>query len=99
MILAIYFTALLALTGWLIWIAADRIRDYFIIGVLTVALFPLLATTLTGDVSLYLPTSTFSAGIQGKDEVIVASALTTFFFAAALAAIVTFVVKVSRKRF
>jgi len=98
MTLAIYFILLLTLAGWSCWTAADRLRDYFMVAFLAVALLPALATTVTGDVSRYLPSASFSAGIQGKDEIIIASALTTVLVAIILAAALMRVIKLGWRR-
>ncbi len=93
MILAVYFLVLIALAGWSSWTAAHRIRDFFIIAFVAFALLPLLATTVTGDVSRYLPSAAFSSGLQGKDEIVMASALTTCLVATVTAAALLRIIK------
>jgi hypothetical protein len=44
--------------------------------------------SLEGDVSRYLPASTFAGGIEGKDQVVIASAVATILLAVMLAACV-----------
>ena len=98
MILAIYFIVLLALAGWSIWMATERPRDYFMLGFITIALLPLLVTTFTSDVSRYLPSTSFSAGLQGKDEIIIASAATTLLVAAMLAGVLIRIIKIGWRK-
>lgn len=86
-ILTVYFLMLLALAGWSIWLAAERLRDYFMLAFVTLALVPLLATTISGDVSRFLPAASFSTGAEGKDQVIIASVLTTLLLGAIVAAL------------
>ena len=86
--LAIAGLALAALAGFLVWSAADRLWNGLAIAALAVVLFPLVAGTLTGDVSRYLPASTFAGGIEGKDQVVIASAVATILLAVMLAACV-----------
>jgi len=93
MILAIYFIPMFALATWLIWCVAKCSRDYIVIALLTVPFFPLLAITVTGDMSRYLPATVFSNGASGKDQIVVVSALTTLLFAVMLAAITVYVLK------
>ena len=78
--------ALAALTGVLVWRAADRFWHGLAILALGMALFPLVARWLTGDVSRYLPAGTFPEGADGKDQIVLASAVTTIFIAVMLAA-------------
>ena len=89
----IYFLVLLALAGWSTWRAADRARDYFVIVFLAIALLPLLATTLTGDVSRFLPAASFADGMRGKDQIIMASVVTTLLVATTLASLLTLAIK------
>jgi len=84
--LAIAGLALAALAGFLVWSAADRFWHGVAIAALAVALFPLVAGTLTGDVSRYLPASTFAGGSEGKDQVVIASTVATILLAVILAA-------------
>jgi hypothetical protein len=82
MILAAAGLALSALAAFSVWCAADRIWHAIAIVVLAVLLFPLTAATrLTGDVSRHLPSATFAEGLEGKDQVIIASAAASFLFA------------------
>ena len=55
---------------------------------IAILLFPLTATYLTGDVSRWLPAGTFAAGADGKDQIVVASALATILAALLLATLV-----------
>ena len=87
MALALYGLALAALAGAVVWFAAERWWHYPIIAVAWVALFPIIAVRLTGDVSRYLPAGTFSEGGRGKDEIVFASAFATILVAIMLAAI------------
>lgn len=87
MILAAYYLSLIALTGWSIWRAVERLRDYCILAFLTIVLLPLLVTTVSGDLSRYFPTGTFAAGFEGKDQVIIVSATTALLVAAMLASV------------
>jgi hypothetical protein len=75
-----------AIAVFAIWAAARRWWDYLTIAVLTVLLFPLLANSITGDISRYIPLSAFSEGGEGKDQIIIASILATIFSAVILSA-------------
>jgi hypothetical protein len=86
MILIVCGLGLTALAGVLVWGAATRWWHYLVIAVAWVPLFPLVAQHLTGDVSRYLPDSAFSAGIAGKDEIVLASVYSTIVLAIILAA-------------
>ena len=63
-----------------------RFWHFLAVAVLTVLLFPLTATYLTGDVSRYLPQGTFAQGADGKDQIIMVSAVATLLVAIILAA-------------
>ncbi len=86
MTLAIVGLALLALTGYLVWCVANRLWHLLAIIVMAALLFPVVATRLTGDVSFYFPAGTFSEGIDGKDQIVLASAIATMLIATILAA-------------
>jgi hypothetical protein len=66
--------------------AARRWADYFIILFGALALLPFIAGSLGGDVSRFLPASTFSPGTDGKDQIVLASAVTALLAAPVLAA-------------
>ena len=98
MALALYGLALLALTGIVVWFAAERWWHYLIIAVAWVPLFSPVAVRLTGDVSRYLPAGTFSEGSAGKDEIVFASAFATILVAIMLAAIAFWAIKTAWRR-
>jgi hypothetical protein len=60
-------------------------KEALAIGALTLALMPLLATRVFGDVSRFLPAGLFSDGLAGKDQIIFTSAFCTLFGAIILA--------------
>ena len=97
MALTITGLALAVLTGWLVWRAADRFWHLAVIAVLAVPLMPLLATTITGDVSSHLPGWMFADDASGKGDVIVASVAATVLLAVVLAACVFAVAKTIRR--
>jgi len=98
MTLIIAALALTVLAGFLVWSTADRLCHGLAIAALAVALFPLLAGTLTGDVSRYLPAGTFADGIKGKDQVVIASAAATVLIAVMLAACAVAAAKAAWRR-
>jgi fructose-specific phosphotransferase system IIC component len=65
-----------------------RLGNVAAIVLLAVLLFPLTASYLTGDVSRWLPARLFAAGTQGKDQIIIASAVATFVVALLLAIVI-----------
>lgn len=69
-----------------IWACARRWWDYLAIAVLTVLLFPLLANSITGDISRYVPLGAFSEGGDGKDQIIIASIVSTILVGVIVAA-------------
>ena len=77
---------LAALTAFFVWRAADRFWHGFVILGLAIALFPLVARWLTGDLSRYLPGGIFFGGADGKDQIALASAVATILVAIMLAA-------------
>jgi hypothetical protein len=77
---------LAALAGILVWRAADRFWHILAILALGLAFFPLVARWLTGDVSGFLPVGTFAEGADGKDQIVLASAVATVFVGIMLAA-------------
>jgi hypothetical protein len=88
MILTIYALAFAMLAALAAWCAATRWWHYAVLAVAWLPLFPWIASHLMGDVSRYLPASTFSEGSDGKDEIVLASAYGSVmlaFIAAALA--------------
>jgi hypothetical protein len=85
MALVISGLVLAALTGCVVWWVTDRFWHSLVIVVLAVALFPLVAGSLTGDVSRYLPAGTFAEGADGKDQIVLASAVATILIAVILA--------------
>jgi hypothetical protein len=86
MTLAIVGLMLITLTGYLVWYVANRLWHIPVIILLAALLFPIVATELTGDVSYYLPARTFSEGIDGKDQIVLASAVATILISVILAA-------------
>jgi len=89
----------MALTAFLVWFACDRFWHALAIAALAAAFFPVLAATLTGDVSRLLPAGTFASGIDGKDQVVVASAVATVLFTVMLAACLFGAAKAAWRRF
>jgi hypothetical protein len=85
MTLTLIGLVLLALTGYLVWCATSRLWHLIVIFVMAALLFPIVATQLTGDVSRYFPAGTFSEDIDGKDEIVLASAGSTIRIAIILA--------------
>jgi hypothetical protein len=85
---------LAALAGVLVWCAATHWWHYLIIALAWLPLFPLVAQHLTGDVSRYLPDSAFSAGIAGKDEIVLASVYSTIVLAIMFAAAAFWAIRV-----
>jgi hypothetical protein len=65
---------------------ARRWWDYPIIAGLTLVQFPWLADTITGDISRYVPQEAFSEGSVGKDQIIIASIVSTILVGVILAA-------------
>ena len=63
-------------------------RTYLAVAVLTLLLIRPVLNTITGDVSRYLPPGTFAGGAKGKDQIIVASALSTLLLPLLIAAAV-----------
>jgi hypothetical protein len=89
MIFTISGLLLTAFAAFSVWCAADRLWHALVILVTAVLLFPLAARLpVTGDVSRYLPAGTFSEGLEGKDQVVVASAAASLLLAIILAACV-----------
>jgi hypothetical protein len=86
MTLTLIGLGLVALTGYLVWCATSRLWHLMIIFVMPALLFPIVAARLTGDVSRYLPAGTFSEGIDGKDQIVLASAGATILIAIIFAA-------------
>jgi hypothetical protein len=95
MTLAIASLMLIMISGFFVWCVADRFWHVLVIVALAVLLFPLVSTQLTGDVSRYLPAGTFSEGIAGKDQIVLASAAATILIAIILAACAWGVAKVA----
>ena len=77
---------LAAVTSFAVRRAAVRAWHYAVIAALAVAVMPLLASTVTGDVSRHLPAAMFSDGPDGKDQIIVASVAATVLLALLIAA-------------
>ena len=98
MMLLLLGLVLAAGTAFLVWCASARWWHALVIGVLWIPLFPLVSAWLTGDVSRYLPAGAFSEGIRGKDEIIVASALSTIIVAIAAAALLFWIARITLKR-
>jgi hypothetical protein len=98
MALIIAGLALTALAGFLVWFACDRFWHGLAIAALAVALFPLVAGTPAGDVSRVLPAGTFADGMEGKDQIAMASAAATILVAFVLAACTFGAVKAAWRR-
>jgi ABC-type branched-subunit amino acid transport system permease subunit len=98
MTIAAIVATLGVLAALLVWRTARRARDYLAIAVLAIALFPLLVTGPTGDVSRYFPQA-FSDGPEGVGEIVLASALSTLLIAVILAAGGWWVVRMCWGRF
>lgn len=77
MLLLIAGLGLVALTVFAVWRVSSRAWHYIAIAVLALALMPLFASTVTGDVSRYLPGAMFADDASGKDQVILASVVAT----------------------
>ena len=88
MTLAIAGLALTALAGLVVWRAVDRLWHGLAIAALAVAFLPLVAGTPAGDVSRVLPGGTFATGMDGKDQIAMASGVATILLAVMLAACV-----------
>ena len=98
MILAAYCIVLAGLAGLAAWCAATRWWHYLVMAVAWVPLFPLVATRLMGDVSRYLPESTFSDDSSGKDEIVLASVYSTVMLAFIFAALALWAIRVGWRR-
>jgi hypothetical protein len=72
MTLVIAGLALTALAGF-VWRAADRLWHAIAIAALAVVFLPLVAGTPAGDVSRILPAGAFAHGIEGKDQIAMAT--------------------------
>jgi len=88
MTLAIAGLMLIAISCFSVWWAANRFWHALVILVLAILLFPLVASQISGDVSRYLPIETFSEGADGKDQIVLASAMATALIAVILASCV-----------
>jgi hypothetical protein len=73
MVLAAFMIALAVLAGLTVWCAVARWWHVAVILLGALLLFPLIARTLTGDLSRDLPEGTFAAGAEGKDQIILVS--------------------------
>jgi len=91
--LFLYGIALMAITVVLVWCATVRWLHVGAIAVLSMLLYPLVARWVIGDVSALLPQKTFSDGVQGKDEIVIASAYATITLAIAMAALLLWAIK------
>jgi hypothetical protein len=74
---ALILAAEIAAAGWLVRIAARRWWDYLVIALVTAALVRPTVHHVTGDVSRYLPGAIWSDGSDGKDQIIIVSAVST----------------------
>jgi hypothetical protein len=74
------------LTIYVVWRVVDRFWQILVIVALAIGLFPLVASWLAGDVSLFLPTWMFSQGADSKDQIVLASGTATVFVSLILAA-------------
>jgi len=81
--MAVFLVVRFAVRGW---------KSGLAIALVSLPLMPLLATHVFGDVSRYVPASVFSDGPGGKDQIVVASALSTVCSAVILAAIIVGIV-------
>ena len=77
MVLAAFMIALAVLAGLMVCCAAARWWHVAVILLGALPLFPLIARSLTGDLSRDLPEATFAAGAEGKDQIILVSAYAT----------------------
>jgi len=68
---------LLVIAGFAVRAFARRWWDYPLTALFTVLLFPVLANSITGDISRYVPLSAFDEGGYGKDQIVIASILST----------------------
>ena len=74
---AVIIGSLLAAAIYLVRKGARRWWDYFVIAGLTAALVRPILMIATGDVSVLLPGGIWSDGFDGKDQIIIASAMAT----------------------
>jgi len=74
------------LTIYVVWRVVDRFWQMLAIVALAIVLFPLVASRLAGDVSLFLPAWMFSQGADSKDQIVLASGMATVFVSLILAA-------------
>lgn len=88
MALATVGLILAMLTIYVVWRVVDRFWQVLFVVALAIVLFPLVASWLAGDVSLFLPTWMFSQGADSKDQIVLASATATVFFSVILAAFI-----------
>ena len=77
---------LAALAGFAVWSVVQRFWHLVVVAALALALMPLLASSITRDVSRYLPGWWFRDGIRGKDDIVLASVAATLLLAVLLAA-------------
>ena len=98
MVLAAFMIALAVLAGLTVWCAVARWWHVAVILLGALPLFPLIARTLTGDLSRDLPEGTFAAGAEGKDQIILVSAYATIAVAIMAAALLFWIVRVVLRR-
>jgi riboflavin transporter FmnP len=82
----VIIASLLAAAIYLVRKGVRRWWDYVVIAGLTAALVRPILMIATGDVSVWLPVGIWSDGFDGKDQIIVASAMTTVLLPFVLAA-------------
>ena len=97
MTLVIAGLALTVLAGF-VWRAADRLWHAIAIAALAVVFLPLVAGTPAGDVSRILPAGAFAHGIEGKDQIAMASMAATVLLPVMLAACVFAAAKAAWRR-
>ncbi len=98
MVLAAFMIALAVLAGLTVWCAVARWWHVAVILLGAPLLFPLIARTLTGDLSRDLPEGAFAAGAEGKDQIILVSAYATIAVAIMAAALLFWIVRVVLRR-
>ena len=98
MVLAAFMIALAVLAGLTVWCAVARWWHVAVILLGALLLFPLIARTLTGDLSRDLPEGTFAAAPRAKDQIILVSAYATIAVAIMAAALLFWIVRAALRR-
>ena len=83
--LAFIAVALLAATGYVVYRVSGRFWQAAVVLIAAFFLYAPCADHLTGDVSRFLPSSFFAEGLDGKDQIVLASAVATLVVALILA--------------